>query len=158
MRIYIAGPLFSPYQRAFHAENVRRLREAGHECFVPQEQEHNAHQSKSVPQRVFQVDLSGVRWANALIALLDDPDVSSGTACEMGIFYELARYDPTKKGMLGILTDDRPRRRDTSGVGESLNFFTLGCIQKIGRVYPSIHGVLEHLARWQKEMDVTGPI
>ena len=153
MRIYIAGPLFSPYHRAFHAENVRRLREAGHECFVPQEQEHNAHQSKSVPERVFQVDLSGVRWANALIALLDDPDVSSGTACEMGIFYELARHDPTKKGILGVLTDDRPRRRDTSGVGESLNFFTLDCIQKIGKVYPAIDGVLEHLTRWQKEMD-----
>ena len=72
MRLYIAGPLFSPYHRAFHAENVRRLREAGHDCFVPQEQEHNARSSKSVPERVFQVDLAGVRWANALIALLDD--------------------------------------------------------------------------------------
>jgi nucleoside 2-deoxyribosyltransferase len=118
MRLYIAGPLFSPYHRAYHAENVQRLRDAGHECFVPQEQEHNAHQSKSVPARVFQVDLAGVRWANALIALLDDPDASSGTACEMGIFYELARHDSTKKGMLGILTDERPRRRSTSNVGE----------------------------------------
>ncbi len=153
MRLYIAGPLFSPYHRAYHAENVQRLREAGHECFVPQEQEHNAHQSKSIPAQVFQVDLAGVRWANALIALLDDPDVSSGTACEMGIFYELARRDPTKKGMLGILTDQRPRRRSTSNVGESLNFFTLGCLEKIGKVYPSVEGVLEHLARWQHEMD-----
>jgi nucleoside 2-deoxyribosyltransferase len=153
MRLYIAGPLFSPYHRAYHADNVARLREAGHECFVPQEQEHNAHQSKSIPAQVFQVDLSGVRWANALIALLDDPDVSSGTACEMGIFYELARHDSEKKGILGILTDQRPRRRSTSDVGESLNFFTLGCAEKIGRVYPSIDGVLEHLARWQREID-----
>lgn len=154
MQIYIAGPLFSPYHRERHAENVRRLRAAGHECFVPQEQEHNAHQSKSVPARVFQVDLSGVRWANVLIALLDDADVSSGTACEMGIFYELMRHDPTKKGILGILTDDRPRKRDTSGVGESINFFTLGCVQKVGKVYPSIDAVIEHLARWEKELKV----
>lgn len=154
MQIYIAGPLFSPYHRERHAENVRRLRAAGHECFVPQEQEHNAHQSKSVPARVFQVDLSGVRWANVLIALLDDADVSSGTACEMGIFYELMRHDPTKKGVLGILTDDRPRKRDTSGVGESINFFTLGCVQKVGKVYPSIDAVIEHLARWEKELKV----
>ena len=34
------------------------------------------------------------------------PDVSSGTSCEMGIFYELALHDPAKKGILGILTDD----------------------------------------------------
>jgi len=152
MKLYIAGPLFTPYHREYHAYNVRRLREAGHECFVPQEQEHNAHQSKSIPARVFQVDLGGVQWANALIALLDDPDVSSGTACEMGIFYELARHDPTKKGILGILTDERPRRRNTSNVGESINFFTLGCAEKIGKVYPSIDGVLEHLARWDAEL------
>jgi nucleoside 2-deoxyribosyltransferase len=157
MRLYIAGPLFSPYHRQFHAENVRRLREAGHDCFVPQEQEHNAHQSKSVPEQVFQVDLAGVRWANALIALLDDPDVSSGTSCEMGIFYELARRDPSKKGILGILTDDRPTIRRASKVGESINFFTLGCLEKVGRVYPSIDGVIEHLARWQQELDAEEP-
>lgn len=156
MRLYIAGPLFTPYHRAFHAENVRRLRDAGHECFVPQEQEHNARQSTSVPQQVFQVDLEGVQWANVLVALLDGPDVSSGTACEMGIFYELALHDPQKMGMLGILTDDRPRLRNTSNVGESINFFTLGCVEKIGKVYPSVDGVIEHLARWQRELDFAG--
>ena len=156
MRLYIAGPLFTPYHRQYHAENVRRLREAGHDCFVPQEQEHNARQSKSVPEQVFQVDLAGVRWANALIALLDDPDVSSGTSCEMGIFYELARHDPSKKGILGILTDDRPRRRAASDVGESINFFTLGCLEKVGQVYPSIDGVIAHLAHWQQELEAAG--
>ena len=156
MRLYIAGPLFSPYHRDFHAENVRRLREAGHDCFVPQEQEHNARQSKSIPERVFQVDLAGVRWANALVALLDDPDVSSGTACEMGIFYELALHDPTKKGILGILTDDRPRKRQASEVGESINFFTQGCVDKVGQIYESIDGVIEHLAKWQAELEEAG--
>ncbi|HBY98934.1 MAG: nucleoside 2-deoxyribosyltransferase [Ardenticatenaceae bacterium] len=156
MRLYIAGPLFSPAHRAFHAENVRRLREAGHDCFVPQEQEHNARQSRSVPREVFRVDLEGVRWANALVALLDDPDVSSGTACEMGIFYELANHDPTKKGILGILTDERPRRRDMGGAGERINFFTLGCVEKRGQVYPSIDGVLEQLARWERELAAAG--
>ena len=152
MKLYIAGPLFTPYHRAFHQENVKWLRQAGHECFVPQEQEHNAHESKSVPEQVFQVDLAGVQWANALVALLDGPDVSSGTACEMGIFYELAQHDPTKIGLLGILTDERPRRRDSSNVGESINFFTLGCMLKAGAVYPSVEGVIEHLARWEKEV------
>ena len=156
MRLYIAGPLFTPYHRDFHAENVRRLRAAGHDCFVPQEQEHNAHESSSVPEQVFQVDLAGVRWANVLVALLDGPDVSSGTACEMGIFYELARHDPEKIGMLGILTDERPRMRDTSNVGESINFFTLGTLLKIGAVYPSIDGVIDHLARWQEQLDGAG--
>lgn len=156
MRIYIAGPLFSPYERAYHAENVRRLREAGHKCFVPQEQEHNACTSKSVPEQVFRVDLSGVQWANAVVALLDGPDVSSGTACEIGIFYELARHDPRKKGILGILTDDRPKVRERNGANEGVNPFTLGCCMKRGHVYPSIDGVLEHLTRWQAELEMAG--
>lgn len=158
VKIYIAGPLFTPYHRAYHAENVRRLRAAGHQCFVPQEQEHNAQRSQSIPAQVFQVDLSGVRWADVLIALLDDPDVSSGTACEMGIFYELMRHDLSKKGMLGILSDERPRLRAANNVGESLNFFTLGCLEKVGQVYPSIEGVLKHLARWQREMDAAAQL
>lgn len=158
MQIYIAGPLFTPYHRAYHAENVRRLREAGHTCFVPQEQEHNTLQSVSTPQEVFQVDLAGLRWANAVVALLDDPDVSSGTACELGIFYELARHDPSKKGILGILTDMRPHLRKASNVGETLNFFTLGCVEKMGTVYSSIDEVLEHLARWQRELEVGGSL
>ena len=106
-----------------------------------------------MPTRVFEVDLEGVQWANALIALLDGPDVSSGTACEMGIFYELALHDPEKIGILGILTDDRPRLRNTSNVGESINFFTLGSVEKGGKVYPSIDGVIEHLARWEVELE-----
>ncbi|MEW5815302.1 MAG: nucleoside 2-deoxyribosyltransferase [Spirochaetota bacterium] len=153
MRLYIAGPLFTPYHRGFHVKNIQLLREAGYDCFVPQEQEHNTLQSRSVPAQVFQVDLNGLIRANALIALLDGPDVSSGTACEMGIFYELARQDPGKKGILSILTDERSYRREASQVGESLNFFTLGCAEKIGRVYSSIDGILEHLARWRRELE-----
>ena len=40
-----------------------------------------------------------------------------------------SRHDPAKKGILGILTDDRPRKREASEVGESLNFFTLGSLK-----------------------------
>lgn len=153
MRLYIAGPLFTPYHRAFHAANVRLFREAGHDCFVPQEQEHNIRQSQNVPSEIFSVDLGGLTKANAVVALLDDPDVSSGTACEMGIFYALALHDATKIGILGLMTDDRPRRRNNSNVGESINFFTLGCVLKTGKVYSSAEAVLEHLERWQRQLD-----
>jgi len=153
MYLYIAGPLFTPYHRAFHAENVRLFREAGHECFVPQEQEHNAHQMINIPANVFSVDMSGLSRANAVVALLDDPDVSSGTACEMGIFYEMTRHDKSKVGIAGILTDDRPRRRDSSDVGESINFFTLGSVLKIGRVFHSAEEVLEQLKIWEAQLN-----
>lgn len=156
MRLYIAGPLFTPYQRALHAENVRRLRAAGHECFVPQEQGFNLGQAEATPGEVFQGDLAGIKLAHALVALLDDPDVSSGTACEMGIFYELARHDPRKKGILGLLTDDRARRRHAMGVGEMINFFTHGCVEKCGRIYATIDEVIAHLVAWEKELAAGG--
>lgn len=151
MRLYIAGPLFSPYHRNNIALHVKELRSLGHECFVPQEQEHNTQTSASIPAEVFRVDLAGLQWADAMITHLDDPDVSSGVACEMGIFYELVKKDPGKFGILGILTDERSYRRSNSNVGESLNFFTMGCIEKIGKVHSSWDSLLIQLADWQKE-------
>jgi nucleoside 2-deoxyribosyltransferase len=151
MRLYIAGPLFTPYQRQQHEANVKKLEEAGHECFLPQSKEHNARNSSSVPAEVFQVDLSGVLWAEAVVALLDGPDVSSGTACEIGIFYEEALHDPTKKGILGILMDERPYHRQACQVGELINFFTGGSIEKTGAIYRNVDDVIEHLAQWEQE-------
>lgn len=153
MQLYIAGPLFTPYHRALHSANVQKLREAGHECFVPQEKERKTRQRKNQPAVIFSLDLDALKWANAIIAVLDDADISSGTATEIGIFYELARHDPEKMGILGILTDDRSTRRERSNGGQSINFFTLGCIYKMGRVYPSIGPVLDHLAEWQRELE-----
>ncbi len=154
MYLYIAGPLFTPYHRAFHAENVRLFREAGHECFVPHEQEHTAHQMKNIPAHVFSVDYNGLSKANAVVALLDDPDVSSGTACEMGIFYEMSLHDKSKIGIAGLLLDDRPRMRDSSDVGESINFFTLGTALKIGRVFHKAEEVLVQLADWEEQLKI----
>jgi nucleoside 2-deoxyribosyltransferase len=39
MRIYVAGPLFSAAERAWNAELAAALRAAGHEVFLPQDQE-----------------------------------------------------------------------------------------------------------------------
>jgi len=156
MRLYIAGPLFSPYHRANIASNVKRLRELGHECFVPQEKEHNSDVSTSLPAQVFGVDLAGLRWADAMILHLDDPDVSSGVACEIGIFYELIKQNPKKIGVLGLLQDERSWWRDKNQVGECLNFFTMGCIEKVGAIYDNLDKLLEHLTRWQKEFENSG--
>ena len=37
LKLYIAGPLFTPYHRAFHARNAARLRSEGFVCLVPHE-------------------------------------------------------------------------------------------------------------------------
>ena len=54
--------------------------------------------------------------------------VDDGTACEIGIFYALMQSDPTKKGVVGLLTDLRGSRGESNG----LNLFVEGCIEASG--------------------------
>jgi nucleoside 2-deoxyribosyltransferase len=126
MKIYFAGPLFTPYERGYIDECAARLRADGFEVFVPHE--HELAQSDTTPDWIFAKDMDGLGPANAVLALLDGPMVDDGTACEIGIFYALMQSDPEKKGVIGLLTDLRGSRGESSGV----NLFVEGCIQATG--------------------------
>lgn len=96
MKIYFAGPLFSGAEQAWNAEVTAALRAAGHEVFLPQEQEKGMSAS-----RIFAVDVAGMDWADVLVAIMDgglDPD--SGTAWECGYAYG-------KKPVVAVRTDFR---------------------------------------------------
>jgi hypothetical protein len=126
MRIYFAGPLFTPYERGYIDECAERLRSERFDVFVPHE--HELAQSDTSPGWIFGKDMEGLRPANAVLALLDGPVVDDGTACEIGIFYALMQSDPTKRGVVGLLTDLRGSRGESSG----LNLFVEGCIEATG--------------------------
>jgi hypothetical protein len=131
--IYLAGPLFSEGERAFLDDLARRLRERGHDVFVPHEQ-FTGEMVELEPAEIFEVDVGGVREANLLFAWLDGPMVDDGTACEIGIFAELiASGDPHYVGIVGLVTDLRAmRRRGTPGDG--LNLFVAGAIAANGEL------------------------
>ena len=144
MRVYFAGPLFTPYERGFIDECAARLRSEGIEVFVPHE---NALATDDVSAAtIFHKDLAGLSQANAVVALLDGPTVDDGTACEIGIFYALMQSDPTKKGMVGLLTD---LRATLGHEGHGLNLFVLGCIEAAGKVCGSLDEVVEQLGAWR---------
>ena len=144
MRVYFAGPLFTPYERSFIDECAARLRAEGIEVFVPHENALAAGDTS--PATIFTKDWKGLSDANALVALLDGPTVDDGTACEIGIFYALMQSDPTKKGIVGLLTD----LRGTLGhEGHGVNLFVLGCIEAAGKVCGSLDEVREVLAEWR---------
>ncbi|HEY6053812.1 MAG TPA: nucleoside 2-deoxyribosyltransferase, partial [Gaiellaceae bacterium] len=84
MRVYFAGPLFTPYERAFIDECAARLRAEGFEVFVPHEQA-IATDGLSADE-IFRRDAEAVAAADVLVALLDGPSVDDGTACEIGLF------------------------------------------------------------------------
>ncbi|HEY8705520.1 MAG TPA: nucleoside 2-deoxyribosyltransferase [Gaiellaceae bacterium] len=142
MKIYFAGPLFTPYERGYIDECAARLRADGFDVFVPHE--HELAQSDTTPEWIFVKDLEGLDAANAVLALLDGPIVDDGTACEIGIFYALMQSDPTKKGVVGLLTDLRSSRGESSG----LNLFVEGCIEATGgEVVSSFDDALAALRR-----------
>ena len=82
MKLYFAGPLFSAAERDWNAALEGRLRAAGHEVFLPQDQEKGKDAAG-----VFATDVGGIDWADALVAIMDGPDPDSGTAWECGYAY-----------------------------------------------------------------------
>jgi nucleoside 2-deoxyribosyltransferase len=96
MKLYFAGPLFTTPERTWNAEVTAALRAAGHEIFLPQEQE----PGKDAPG-IFATDVGGIDWADGLVAIMDGPDPDSGTCWEVGYAYGV------KKPIVLVRTDSR---------------------------------------------------
>lgn len=152
MQIYFAGPLFTPYERDFIAENAARIRAAGIDVFVPHEQ--SLPEGQVTAEAVFKKDGEGLFPANAVVALLDGPMIDDGTACEIGLFYGMKMSgDPSKKGILGLVTDSRSMESKGRALeGKGMNLYVQGCIEQIGKVCTDIDEVLEKLKQWQEEL------
>jgi hypothetical protein len=145
VRVYLAGPLFTPYERGYVDELATALRAGRFEVFVPHENVLATAESGLTADYVFRVDLQGLVDADAVLGLLDGPMVDDGTACEIGLFYGLMQADPAKKGIVGLSTDLRGKRSE----GHGLNLFVEGCIEAAGEICDSIEGVLAVLEGWR---------
>ncbi len=144
MRIYLAGPMFTPYERSFLADCATRLRAEGFDVFVPHEQ--GLVGLDATAEAVYAVDAGGVESADAVLAVLDGPSVDDGTACEIGLFHGLKQRDPERKGVVGLLTDLRGERRGDFAT----NLFVRGCIEASGgAVVGSLDDALAILERWR---------
>lgn len=144
MRIYLAGSIFTPYERAFLDDCATRLRAEGFDVFVPHH--HGLVGIDATPAAVFALDAGGVESADAVLAVLDGPTVDDGTACEIGLFHGLKQRDPERKGVVGLLTDLRAERR-----GEfATNLFVRGCIEAGGgSIVDSLDDAIAILRGWR---------
>jgi nucleoside 2-deoxyribosyltransferase len=104
MRIYFAGPLFSTAERDWNVTLAAALRAAGHEVFLPQEQEPGKDAAG-----IFATDVGGIDWADGLVAIMDGADPDSGTCWEVGYAYG-------KKPIVLVRTDMR-RNAGSGGSG-----------------------------------------
>jgi nucleoside 2-deoxyribosyltransferase len=80
MRLYMAGPLFTAAEQAYNAELGGELVMLGHEVWLPQER---APQQGSA-RAIFDSNLSGIVWCEAVVACIDGADADSGTSWEIG--------------------------------------------------------------------------
>ena len=87
MKVYLAGPLFTTPEREFNAQLATRLRSAGHEVFVPQENPASGRTGKAI----FLKDLKGLDWADGVVAIMDGADPDSGTSWECGYAYAMRK-------------------------------------------------------------------
>ncbi len=88
MKIYLAGPLFTTPEREFNVQLAARLRTAGHEVWVPQENPASERSARAI----FLKDLSGLEWADGVVAIMDGADPDSGTCWECG--YAFGKQKP----------------------------------------------------------------
>src|SRR5262249_7771700 len=149
VKIYFAGPLFTPAERRFIDECAAQLRAAEFDVFVPHEHE-LALDGTVTSERIFAKDWTGLSEANAVLALLDGPIIDDGTACEIGIFYALMQHDPAKKGIVGLSTDLRAScERARKGEVRGLNLFVVGCIEAAGTIVTSLDDAQALLDGWR---------
>lgn len=152
MQVYLAGPLFTAYERGYIAQCAEVLRKAGLTVFVPHEQ--SFPQGELTPPVVFAKDNEGLLPANAVLAILDGPMVDDGTACEIGIFHGMRLTDPSKKGVVGLITDSRVVGSGGRAVeGRRINLYVHGCIESMGAVCTELDEALAILLRWKDELD-----
>jgi hypothetical protein len=145
VRLYVAGPLFSEAERSWLDMLAARLRTEGFECFVPHEQ--FPELADVTVEEVYRIDTEGLRSADALVAWLDGATVDDGTACEIGMFAELARTESERyRGIVAIATDLRlERRREQSVVGGGMNLFVGGAIASCGTIVYAVDEVVAAL-------------
>jgi nucleoside 2-deoxyribosyltransferase len=144
LKIYFAGPLFTPYERSFIDQCAAALRADGFEVFVPHEHE-LATGADVTAAWILGKDRPGIEAANAMLAILDGPSVDDGTACEIGMFHGLMQTDASKRGIVGLLTDMRGTRGESTG----MNLFLRGAIEDVGCIVTSIEEALDVLRAWR---------
>ena len=83
-----------------------RCGRAGHEVFLPQEQEPGKDAAG-----IFATDVGGIDWADGLVAIMDGADPDSGTSWEVGYAYR-------KKPIVLVRTD---MRRNAGSGGSAYN-------------------------------------
>ena len=124
--VYIAGPLYTPGERA-HIEEIGRIcTKAGFAVYLPHK-DAGIYSGKGPTKKFFETDMRAMDKCCFSIAVLDGFDVDSGTSFEAGYLYA------SGKPVIGLLIDIRfPHPR------EQINLMLVNGMEKIVRSYEEL--------------------
>lgn len=94
MKIYLAGPFFTKFQREAIKECAKANRNLGHEVYVPME--HFIEGGEEMPnsvwaRKVFEEDVKAINQCDKVIALYEGLMSDTGTAWEIGYAYGIGK-------------------------------------------------------------------
>ncbi|MHB8599623.1 MAG: nucleoside 2-deoxyribosyltransferase [Ktedonobacteraceae bacterium] len=153
--IYLCSNLFSRADQEFNIHIAQMLRTRGWEIFVPQEQPFNEKTRTDIEissRTIFSNDTAAIIKSNAIFAVLDGPDIGSGIAFELGMFWTLHKQFPARYwGCVGLWTDIRQDSPDSSVPHRSqkpyINQFCIGGIEDMGVVCRTLENAVEEMDR-----------
>ena len=136
-RIYVAGPLFSSHERQYLEELVKivsgKLGVPETAFFLPHRDAGDLGVASQSRPDMFRRDKAALDESDAVIAMLDGPDVDAGTAVEIGY------ADAKNKPVFGILTDWRYWKGDRRIEGKPLNNMVWGVCKEGRSIYKSFY-------------------
>lgn len=144
MKVFIAAPLFSQAEREFNLKLDEFLRKHGFETILPQRDvgelwEQVRKHGRRAYRAIYEGDLRALEVADIVVAVLDGPDVDSGTAFEVG--YACAKGKP----VVGLKTDMRVFTR-----GEEVNNMLAQGVRKIVRNFDDLLPPLNAVKKTKK--------
>lgn len=118
-KIYVAGSLFTSAERGFLEQIDKICQESGYSTYLPHRDAGLSSDANS-RERCFQMDKAALDEVVLLVAVLNGPDVDSGTAWEMG--YAYARGIPVLS-----ITDDKRLQQSPQSLNPMLYFTQKYC-------------------------------
>ena len=101
VKIYLAAPLFSDAERDFNKKLRDAILKLDFSVFLPQEDSNNCEESEVENREIYKKNTAAIDNSDIVVAVLDGPDVDSGTAWEIGYAYA------NRKPVYGLKSDFR---------------------------------------------------
>lgn len=99
--VYISGPLFSPAERDYLEAIEQLCTELGLTTYLPHRDAGFGPATGDAAREFFEQDLAMLKHSSGVVAVLNGPDVDSGTAWEVGFAFA------GQKRLIGIREDIR---------------------------------------------------